>query len=442
MREQIKVWALWAGRLPPIGWLFLVYYRAAAWFLRISLPPVEAVLLRGSYVSGQLVPGLSDLDSEVLLAPQPDMTEASASIHRRYALVQRFFPFVQDPFVRTRAEFELCRRFQHEWLLYSHWSCLSGEGPPAPLPDQPLPLLRLALRELTKNLPHCFYAAPPNGRLAQARLNPDRLDILKRLCAALAIESPYLGELTEMRLHLQRNHYLTRQPRLYLARAQVAYLRVLEAVARPLVGFSCTVPERLLSSGGCRYHQGKLYLLADGCSDQQLVDRLLDEVSGWRPPAPEWSLSYPEPILFSSRLLPLAHLSFASSFEAGVLQAQGYQLPQPYWLPTLYRELADGIYLLRKKLPQRQRFLCYLQDYVVGVYPALALALDHGVRAATPEQAAQLYQDHYDDRYAGLLADWSKDLRAQSRQRLEEKPLVWLAFLEAFHQDLLRRHAA
>ncbi|ODT62903.1 hypothetical protein ABS71_15065 [bacterium SCN 62-11] len=439
LREGIKITALRLTRLPVLAWLLAFYYRLAPRFLLLMLPGRYGLLLRGSYVSGRLVPGLSDLDSEVIVEPGPDLTRQVQTVHRCFGRVRLLFPFLQDPFVRTWDEFLFCRGQQHEWLLYSQWSVKRGHHSlPAPAADQLLPLLRLCLRELTKNLPMGFFSSPPPGRPGQARLNPDRLALLKRLCSLLSVESDYLKELTELSLHLQKAGYLTRQARPLLGRATVAYLRVLEkALGRGEAGTA----QQLLSSGGCRFHQSKLYLLAGEDQDATLLERWLELAQNWQRPAPEWSLSYEMPILFSRRLLPLAHLGFGSCFESDWLRAQGLPLESPYRREALARELADGVYLVRKKMPRRRSFLLYLQDYLVGVYPALALAWDHDFACATPEQACAEYCRRYDDALSRRLGPWlNGDLQRNSWAGVQADPLRDLQLLEDIQRKLAVRH--
>lgn len=439
LRESIKLTALRLTRMPLLAHLLALYYRAAPRFLRSMLPPGCHLLLRGSYVSGRLVPGLSDLDSEVILEPGPVTVGQVARVHRGFARARLLFPFIQDPFVRNWEEFLFCRSQQHEWLLYSQWSA-SGGGPSVPSrpADERLPLLRLCLRELTKNLPLNYFTAAPAGQLGQARLNPDRIDILARLCRLLAVESDYLAELSEISQRLQRAGYLTREARPLLGRAMVAYLRVLEAA----VGTgSAGQAEDLESSGGCRYHQAKFYLLAGEDRDGTLLGRLQQVAESWRRATPEQSLSYEMPILFSHRLLPLAHLGFGSCFEGDWLRAQGLPLETLYRSQSLGRELADGVYLIRKKMPRRRPFLLYLQDYLVGVYPALSLALDHDLACATPEQASAEYCRRYDNRLSQALGGWLKgDLERDSMAALQADPWTGLQLLEDLQIDLRGRH--
>jgi hypothetical protein len=485
--KLLQILALRLGSYSPFRKTFALIYQLALKLATLSfhsMTGVKAVLLRGSAVTGHTVPGLSDLDFEVITEPvgEDQMVALAVKVHQRSGFLQKLFPMLQSPFIRTETEWRAAREVPHEWLSHSPWRVVSGSFslPDARLRDdlQVLALFRLCLRELTKAIPKTLFRTPSEGTLWPVRLNRDRLQVLESLALLLGQTLEEIEEMKALERELRTGNFLTRRASQILGRYLILQVRALNRIApqasrvlsgskTPDVGSDwlsapwaleeCSQDlERLLppevrvltSSCGNRYSQFKLYVIPpDDYSEAQLAEVLTLVRRYWRNARPALSccLSYDSPILLSKSLLPMVGLGFCSSFEGTHLYLSG-AVPNPdrFFHLAVQREMVDGVFLLRKKLGllsgSPDRFYRYLQDYFVGVYPALFLARQQGKAVACPREAARLMAESGSGDYVGKLTTYLESpdgLVVSSRAEIERDPLTHLRLLESFHRELV-----
>ncbi len=486
--EGVQIAALWWGRWRLFRKLLTAICDLSGWLLvwRLrSLPVVDSLLMRGSRVSGCFVPGLSDLDFEVILRqsyPPQAVVGAVRDIHQHAALLRRLFPWLQSPFIRSPDEWRQARDVPHEWLTHSRWRRLAGplrvDAVQLDTRQHALALFRLCLRELTKTVPSALFRTPPETVLSTARFNPDRLQVLGDLSALLQVPLPNLQAWSALQNELESRNFLTRAARSRLALHLAYQYHAMDALTDAMLALGaesadpfvlgpqaqampfdwlqddwlldCLPPgfELLHSSGGCRYSQRKLYLLPPaGIDPNSLATALLALVKVWQEHTDghrlDFHTNYASPIILPRKMLPLVHLGFGSCFEGFCLRQIGAIAGRlPFQREAFARELVDGVFVLRKKvglLPHRpDRLVRYLQDYFVGVYPGLALALRSGEVFTDPSQAATRFcQGERQGDYQRRLAEYlGPNLYTVSRHEIARDPLAHLQLLEEFHRQL------
>jgi hypothetical protein len=430
------------------------------------------------------------LDFEVILGGSlgpSETVKAVREIHRQAGPLRRLFPWLQAPFIRTTQEWRQAHEVPHEWLTHSRWRKLSGplilESGRLDKRQHALAQFRLCLRELTKTIPSALFRSPPDSVLSTARFNPDRFQVLANLGQLLGLSVPHQAAWNALRQSLEAQNHLTRSARSCLALHLAYQCRAVEALTEPLLALAQSRSERFAqsaepdsslmaevaaesashpllalarsqgfelvsSSGGCRYSQRKLYLIPPPDLEPPQLARTLESfVEAWQnSPRPDsaFQLSYAAPIVLPRKALVLVHLGVGSCFEGAYLHQAGVlSEPVPFQTEAFARELGDGVFLLRKKLAmmsaQPERFTRYLQDYYVGVYPGLALALRHGQVHTQPGQAALRFcRDDQGGEYQRQLACYlGDDLYAESRQAIGRDPFSHFEQLEIFHRQLV-----
>lgn len=448
---RLADWPLWTGVYAAVAGL-------ARWALE-SLPGVQQLRIQGSLARSQLVPGLSDIDADVILEDLPAEVEARMvpDILQRYQRLRWFFPILQEPTLLRRSECDYCVRAGEPWSLTSRYQ--NGVTPGGRNRQAYLGLflrryLRFYTRQALAGLRHGAdrYVKLHAHELASvqallARPQAERLQVGSLQCGA------ELGELYEHYCRLKAQRFLARDhqwlgPR--LATLAFGLLRRLAGAggvprgpqrAQPepwmsdwLAPFSLALAEdehlggfaQVLSSAAGFCFQHRYYLVVPehvGLPQVEIAWHRLGQI--WRRYEHKFPSLYfgvfPHPSLLPEAALRLVHLNYAGSLEPYVLHRDGWQLPLPH--PNLLqRDLAEGALPGLRRWQSRRDRVRWL-DFYGAMLPAALLWLEQGeLHWAEPAQA---YQARCDDEFAALLAQlpsprwfegphWDSDLPQRS----------------------------
>ncbi|MFH1618723.1 MAG: hypothetical protein ABIG11_02360 [bacterium] len=109
----IRKTVIYLSRFQPLRLLFLLYYRLAVFALklycRLGLPEIDSVLLHRGLAAGECSPGLSDIDSFIILREmRPEAEKIFLSrFYRAYSGLKRFFPVLGETQLVTETELGL-----------------------------------------------------------------------------------------------------------------------------------------------------------------------------------------------------------------------------------------------------------------------------------------------------------------------------------------------
>ena len=425
--------------------LYVAVAELTRWWLR-RLPGVLEFRVQGSLARGQVEPGLSDIDGDIILQELDPDQEAQAvpKVLRSYKFLRGFFPILQEPTLLRGSECEWSVTWGEPWSVTSRYR---GQAPAPAVPNREA-YLGLFLRRYLRFYTRQALAGRRSGADRYVKLHAQELASLNALLQFPAEPElrvgpidreltcpahPALAELYEHFTQLRRRGFLARDherlgPR--LAALAFALLRQLAPASGPtgaapqgfLADWLAPMLHELkghsicLSSAGAMNFQNRLYLVV---TDPLSIDevetswRHLREIwRRWRPSFPRLYFGvFPEPCLLPAGALQLVEFNYAGSLEPFVLATQGWRSsPDRNRLPrALRRDLAEGAMPSLRRWDSPRDRLRWL-DFFAGLLPAAFLWLERGQLCLTQAQAAQAYQRAYDDQYSQILGRLPADL--------------------------------